>query len=362
VKKPSKKILAYSALVAVSLLFMLWLAGLLEFGRIAPGTVAREVPPPKGRILTVQEVEIPLDLTIVAQVMSKTLTRISAQVPGRVKAVLVDAGQRVRLGEPLVYLQGPEYRARVRQAQAGVRQARAQLTQVAADYERYRRLLREGAVSPREFEALEAKYQAARAALAQARARVKEAAVFKDYTLLRAPLAGVVAERRVAVGDLAQPGQPLITLYAPDTLQIEGEVNETYRDKLKIGLPVRFEVPAAQLTGEATLAEIFPISAAASRTFKVRTGILALPRGQEGEAAPVPSLVPGMYARLYVPVGRTRRLLIPEAAVQRVGQLSMVEVLEKGRLIRRQVKLGRRIGKQVEVLAGLAAGEQIVVP
>ncbi len=363
--KSRKRLLAFIALVAGALAFMLWLAGLLEFGKISPGTVAREAPSPRGQVFTVQEVEVPQELTVLAQAMSKTLTQVSAQVPGRVHEIWVETGDRVKVGDPLVSLRGAEYQARVSQAQASAAQARAHLTQVKADYERYRRLLKEGAVSPREFEAMEEKFRSAHAALAQTQAQVQEAATFAGYTVLKAPLTGLVAARQAAVGDLAQPGQSLVSLYDSQEMQIEGAVNDDYRRHLKLRMPVRFEVPALHYQGESTITEIFPISAPGSRTFTVRTGVLG-PNGrrERGENSPLqrPALVPGMFARLYIQIGKTRGLMIPQTAVREIGQLSMVEVLVEGRPIRRQVKVGRQIDELVEVLSGLQAGEQIVLP
>jgi RND family efflux transporter MFP subunit len=178
---------------------------------------------------------------------------------------------------------------------------------------------------------------------------VQEAGTFKDYTLIKAPQQGVVAERRVAVGDVAQPGQPLITLYDPQQLQIEGEVNDSHRDLVKVGLAVRASVPAVNYQGELSLAEVFPISAAGSRTFRVRTAMI-----REAE------VVPGMFARLEIPLSVSRGILIPAAAVRQVGQLDLVEAVVDGRATRRQVKLGRQMGDKVEVLAGLQAGDRIL--
>lgn len=326
-----------AGLVAAALLFMLWLAGLLTWGKIAPGTVALEAQAVPGKTLTVQEEVIPQELAVLGAVVSRTFTQVSAQIPGRVRRVWVEAGSRVKKGDPLVSLSAEEYQARLSQAQA-------QLAKISADYRRYRRLLKEGAVSPQEFEALEARYKSAQA-------QVKEAATLTSYTLVAAPRDAVVAERRTAVGDLAQPGQPLLSLYDPGDLQVEGEVNDDYRSQVRPGSPVRLEVPAAGWQGEAALTEIFPISQSASRTFKVRTGLIAEPH-----------LVPGMFARLYLPVGESRGLLIPQAAVRQVGQLTMVEGVVEGRPSLRQVKLGRSLGDRVEVLAGLKPGDRIVVP
>ncbi|MEW6660504.1 MAG: efflux RND transporter periplasmic adaptor subunit [Thermodesulfobacteriota bacterium] len=332
-----KKLYGFAVLVLGVLVFMLWLAGLLHFGKITPGTLALKTPPTPGRVITVQEAAIPQELTVLGSVMSASLAQVSSQVPGRVAKVWVDAGSRVKAGDPLVGLAAAEYQARLNQAQA-------QLKQAGADYQRYQRLLKEEAVSPQEFGAMEARYQTARAQAA-------EAATMSGYTLVKAPEAGVVAERKTAVGDLAQPGQPLVILYNPGKLQIEGEVNDSYRQQVKLGETVRVSVPALQWQADLPLTEIFPISQAGSRTFKVRTALLQNPE-----------LVPGMFARLELGLAPARGILIPRSAVRQVGQLSMVEAVVEGRSTRRQVKLGRQVGEQVEVLAGLQAGDKIMLP
>ena len=347
----NKKIVGLSALVVGGILFMAWLAGLLHFGKIAPGLTPLASPAPQGRVLVVQETEIPRELEVVGAVISKSLAQVSAQVSGRVTKVWVEAGSRVKSGDPLVSLSAAEFKARVDQAQAAGAQSRAQLAQVAADYQRYQFLFKEGAVSPQEFDAMRARYQSAKAALAQSQAVVNEAATLKGYTVVRAPAAGVVAERKVAVGDVAQPGQALASLYDPDLLQVEGEVNDSYREQVKIGAIVLVTVPAVKFEASLPIAEIFPISAPGSRTFKVRTGRLQNP-----------DLMPGMFARLSLPLGPSRGILIPQAAVKTVGQLTMVQVVVKDNPELRQVKLGRQVGEQVEVLAGLQAGDRIMAP
>jgi RND family efflux transporter MFP subunit len=331
-----KKIIGLSALVVGGILFMAWLAGLLHFGKIAPGLTPVTGPPLQGRVLVVQETEIPRQLEVMGAVISPTLAQVSSQVPGRVAKIWVEAGSRVKAGDPLVSLSAAEFQARLNQAQA-------QLNQAAADYKRYQFLLKEGAASPQEFGAVEARYKSAQAV-------VSEAATLKGYTVVKAPAAGVVAERKTAVGDVAQPGQALASLYDPDRLQIEGEVNDNYRDRVKIGEAARVSVPAVKFEANLPIAEIFPISAPGSRTFKVRTGWLQNP-----------ALVPGMFAHLSLPLGHSRGILIPQAAVATVGQLTMVRVAADQTAQLRQVKLGRQIGGQVEVLAGLKAGDRIMV-
>ena len=333
----TKKIVGLSALVVGGILFMAWLAGLLHFGKIAPGLTPITGPPLKGRVLVVREIEIPRQLEVMGAVISPSLAQVSSQVPGRVAKIWVEAGSRVKAGDPLVSLSAAEFQARLNQAQA-------QLKQTAADYKRYQFLLKEGAASPQEFGAIEARYKSTQAV-------VSEAATMKGYTVVKAPAAGVVAERKTAVGDMAQPGQALVSLYDPARLQIEGEVNDNYRDQIKIGESAQVSVPAVKFEANLPIAEIFPISTPGSRTFKVRTR-----RTQN------PGLMPGMFARLMLPLGHSRGILIPQAAVATVGQLTMVNVAADKTAQLRQVKLGRQIGAKVEVLAGLKAGDRIMVP
>ncbi|MGA9755359.1 MAG: efflux RND transporter periplasmic adaptor subunit [Desulfobaccales bacterium] len=332
-----RKIIGLSALVVGGVLFMAWLAGLLHFGKIAPGLAPLAGLPPQGRVLVVQETEIPRELEVLGTVISPSLAQVSSQVPGRVAKIWVEAGSRVKPGAPLVTLSAAEFQARLDQAQA-------QLQQAAADYKRYQFLFKEGAVSPQEFGAMEARFKTAQA-------MVSEAATLKGYTVVKAPAAGVVAERQVAVGDLAQPGQALASLYNPDLLQVEGEVNDNYREQVKLGEATLVSVPAVKFEARLPIAEIFPISAAGSRTFKVRTAMLNHP-----------GLMPGMFARLSLPLDSSRGILIPQAAVKTVGQLTMVRVARDQTSELRQVKLGRKVGEQVEVLAGLKAGDRIVLP
>jgi RND family efflux transporter MFP subunit len=254
-----------------------------------------------------------------------------------VAKIWVEAGSRVKSGAPLVTLSAAEFQARLNQVQA-------QLKQAAADYQRYQFLLKEGAASPQEFDAMEARYKTAQAMVA-------EAATLKGYTVVKAPGAGVVAERKVAVGDLAQPGQPLVVLYDPALLQVEGEINDSYREQVKVGELARVSVPAVNFAADLAIVEIFPISAPGSRTFKVRTGMLKNP-----------ALMPGMFARLALPLGHSQGILIPQEAVSTVGQLTMVNVMIDQTAQLRQVKLGRQVGKQVEVLAGLQPGDRIMLP
>jgi multidrug efflux pump subunit AcrA (membrane-fusion protein) len=94
--------------------------------------------------------------------------------------------------------------------------------------------------------------------------------------------------------------------------------------------------------------EIVPSADASSRTITAR---VAIPHTE--------NVFPGLFGRMLIPVGQREQVMIPQSAVLRIGQLTMVDVEESGTLRRRSVQVGRQIGDQVEILSGLIPGEKV---
>lgn len=110
------------------------------------------------------------------------------------------------------------------------------------------------------------------------------------------------------------------------------------------------EVPSAQLTLTGTVAEIAPAANPQTRTAPVKINI-------EHQ----PSLRTGQFARVLLPVDQAKTLLIPKSAVIPFGQMDKVFVVEDGKARLRLVRTGSQSGNQIEILAGLSAGEQVII-
>lgn len=272
---------------------------------------------------------------VVATVRPKLQARLEAKVAGRIEQMRAVPGQPVKAGELLVRLDVQEIRARLDQAAAVQQQAESELKRTTA-------LLEHSSATRSEFDAVQARARVAAAA-------VKEAEAMLGYAEIVAPFDGVVTRKLADVGDLAAPGKPLVELEDPSALRLEADVPEALigRVRLEDKLPVR---GATTLTGlEGVVSEIAPAADSASRTFLVK---LDLP--------PATPLRSGQFARVAVPVGETSALRVAASAVVQRGQMELVFV-ETNRIAQlRLVKTGRRVGGEVELVSGVAAGERVV--
>jgi RND family efflux transporter MFP subunit len=290
-------------------------------------TVRVQVAEPKSRIVAEE---------VAGTIRAKRQARLEAKVAGRIEQMRAVPGEAVRTGQLLVRLDFEETRAKLDQAVA-LRQ------QAVSDLERYEALLDRGAATPSEFEAVQARSRVAQAT-------VEEVQTMLGHAEILAPFNGVVTRKLADVGDLAVPGRPLVEMEDPAALRAEADVGESLIDRLEIGqlIEVRVSTMATPLQG--TVTEIGPAADPASRTFVVKVD---LPR--------TPGLRGGAFASIAVPVGRTDALRVPATAVVQRGQLELVFVANEGQAELRLVKTGKRDGAEVELLAGVSAGESVVV-
>jgi RND family efflux transporter MFP subunit len=348
IKIPKKIQLAVFFLVGLALL-LLWMQGVFR-ARVGPGEA--EVPGAAGPGETYEAgwrtvrdwQEAP------GLVVSREQPQAAAQIMGRILEVRVAPGDRVRRGQVLAVIDEAEVRSRLGQAQDQLAAVQAQYRQAETDYRRFQNLVGRKVVAVREFDQVKARYQTLEAQVQQARQGVNEAQAAFRYRHVVSPVDGLVAEKLVNVGDLATPGRPLLTLYDPEQMRLEAQVGEQFGPALQRGAAARVAIPSLNLEVETAIVEVEAQAASASRTFEVKAPLPAHP-----------DLRPGMFGRLFFD-GRERRvLLIPAAAVKSIGQLETVQVAGPQGVRLRQIRTGRTYGTEVEVLAGLQAGERVAV-
>lgn len=292
--------------------------------------------------------------TTEATLEATTQVTVAAQVQGRIVELRVDAGDQVKRDDVLLRIDATAADQAVSSADAGVAQAQANLANARADYERTRSLLARGFVSQSAVDQTRAAFEAADAQLRAARAGRGQASTALGYTTIIATLDGVVAERLAEVGEVAQPGRPLLTIFDPAQMRAVVDVPQ-FRLAGLVGdaLKARVELPALNLWVDAVQVTVLPAADARTHTVRVRVD---LPAGLEG-------VKPGSFARVHFLTGEASRLSVPATAVLRRSEITGVYVADgEGGFSLRQVRVGvLQADGSVEVLAGLADGEVIAL-
>ncbi|HXZ89081.1 MAG TPA: efflux RND transporter periplasmic adaptor subunit [Candidatus Binataceae bacterium] len=320
-------------------------------GRIRPGLLdERAEQIPNQPVATVLSEKLPVRREVIGSVQSRVPVEAASRVSARVTEVRVHAGDRVSRDQILVTLDASDLRAQVAQAHGQLTAAQGDLDRAAADKQRFSALFARGSVTAHEHDAAEAAYSDAAGRVAQARAALAAAQAGLEYATVRSPVAGVVVERLTEPGDLAMPGKPLVRLYDENALRVQLEVPEDLARYIELGTLLDVTVAGNGVSYHTQVNEIVPASDPSSRIFLIRA---PLPSGQR--------LQPGMFARASFTAGAETVLTVPRDAIQEVGQLETARIVSDGKVETRMVSLGRRLDRRVEVLAGLRAGDRVLL-
>lgn len=343
-------------------------------------------------VAKVKTQEIDRRVDTVGTLVADAEVTISSETEGLIAEVLVDLGDRVKRDQKLATIQPLEQQFNLQQQEAQLRQALDRLglknendkvkdidevpevRKAAADlreaeqrYNRVKELVAQGIASAEELDQAEARYNSLRATLDLTRHQVQnlvsqvsqhQAAVglarkrLRD-TSVKAPFDGAIRERQVELGQYVKPQTPLFGLVDIDPLRLRAEVPEKMSPWVQVGNPVEVRVEAH--LGRVFIGRVSRISPSVDqqkRTF----GIEALIPNHEG------LLRPGFYAKAAIVTGKKEQvLLIPSQAVLYAYGTNKAFVVEGGKASARELKLGERVGGEVEVVEGLRPDEQVAV-
>lgn len=287
------------------------------------------------------------DATVEA-VRSSTL---AAQVPGRVIELRANAGDKVAKGQVLARIDEREAAQGVAAGEAQVARAEADLGNARANLERTRRLVAQNFVSKAALDKAQADFDAARAQVAAARASTAQAATVQGHSTITAPFPGVVAERLAELGDMAQPGKAIFSIFDPRDLRAVANVPQARIAEIRDGASASVEIAASSERIPAARIVILPSADPRTHTTQVR---LDLPEGVRG-------VYPGQFARVYFTVGKSKKLVIPSSAIVHRSEVDGAYVVDaRGAVSFRQVRLGEPAGDAgTELLAGISPGERV---
>ena len=290
------------------------------------------------KTVTVKYITVPKLRVVDARIEAVQQATVSAQVSGRITEITVDVDDYVSKGSVIVRFRDKEQRAKFDAAKARFDEANA-------EYTRVKEVFAKKLVARAALDKAQAQYRAAKAALDQARELL-------ENTQVRAPYSGIVVQRHVEVGELANVGQKLMTGLSLEKLRAIVELPQTLIHDLRkykqawvwVGKDLDQRILAQDLT-------ISPFADAKSHTFLVRVN---LPEGEH-------HVYPGMHTKVEFTNGEKQALVVPIDSVVKRSEVTGVYVKKDERISLRYVRLGNVInGEFYEILSGLTQGETVV--
>lgn len=273
------------------------------------------------------------------------------RVGGKVTERLVQAGQMVRRGQPLLRIDPTDLALATRAAQETVEAARARATQTAADEQRLQGLVSAGAVSASTYDQAKAAADAARAQLAAVTAQARVASNEAAYGVLLADADGTVVETLAEPGQVVSAGQIVVRLARSGPREAQLQLPETVRPAIGSQASARTYAGAQ---GTASLRQLSDSADPASRTFEARYVLHGAPA-----AAPLGATVTITLAQS----GRVAAAQVPLGAIRDLGKGPGVWVVgagEKPAVRWRAVHIAALAEDSATVDAGLKPGERIV--
>jgi RND family efflux transporter MFP subunit len=287
--------------------------------------------------LTVEPKVIDSVVTAAGSLNSRNTSVLSSKIMGRVISLSAHEGDYVSEGRLLMKIESGEITAQVIQAQAAFHNAKLQ-------YDRIKSLYDATASTQMEMEQATLGLQTAEAGL-------KAAKAMESYTIITAPISGQIVEKRINVGEMALPGQPLLKIEDNRNLRLEVTVKEQEVLQIQPGKKVLVRIdamPGKDITGR--VSQVVPASDIRTHSFVVKIDIPA----EKG-------LITGMYGKAFFSIGKHEAILVPKSAIVEMSGISGVYIISaEGSAIFQMIQLGEEHGNDVEVLTGLKKGDRVI--
>jgi RND family efflux transporter MFP subunit len=320
-------------------LMIAWTGGVFH-EKTAAGKLEVEVGKPlpeNAETYTVKVEPVATKIDVVGTVASEESVHLSARISAYVSSIFASAGQSVKKGQVLIDLDSREMREKLASANIQLKQSRT-------EYNRTLSLYKKKAATEKSLTAAESMYNAAQS-------QVAEINVMLTYTQIKSPINGIVTDRRVEKGDLANPGHTLLSVYDPLNMRMEVPVPVRLIEKLPLGQTVDISLDRPTRPFKGRVSEIVSAVDPLSRTQEVKVRI-----DNKKE-----DILPGTFGRVWVFEDPYPAVIVPASAVILLGQLEMVYLVQDNRVVRRMVKSGSSFGKKIEILSGLSQGDVILI-
>jgi RND family efflux transporter MFP subunit len=294
-------------------------------------------------------------LSVSGKIQASNSADLSTRMMGYVNKVHVKVGDKVRQGQLLMSINNSDLQAKSAQINAGITEATVAFNNAKKDYDRFLNLFADNSASQKELDDMTANFEMAKARLESAKQMKNEINAQFAYSNIKAPFGGTVTRTNIEVGDMANPGMPLLSLETPGDFEVMAMVPETEISKIQKGTTVDVLVKSINQNLKGKVTEVSMSAKNTGGQYLVKIDL------EKTDA----NILSGMFTTVQFPVERTSKselVLIPTEAIITNGQLSGVyTVSQSNTAMLRWLRLGRTFGNQVEVLSGLNTDEAYIV-
>ncbi len=294
-------------------------------------------------------------LSVSGKIQATNSADLSTRMMGFVKKVHVNVGDKVKKGQLLVSINNTDLQAKKAQVDAGILQAQTAFTNAEKNYNRFKNLFASSSISQKEMDDMTTNYQMAKAGLESAKQMKNEINAQFTYSNIKAPFSGIITNKNIDAGDMANPGMPLISLESPKDFEVLAMVPETEISEIEKGTDVNVLVKSIDKTVKGKVTEVSTSAKNSGGQYLVKVNL---------EKTNV-SILSGMFATVQFPLEqktKSEMVLIPVDVIVKNGQLSGVyTVSQTNTALLRWLRLGRTYGNNVEVLSGLNANESYII-
>src|SRR5712671_5799384 len=284
---------------------------------------------------------------------------IYARTNGYLRKWYVDIGARVKQGQLLAVIETPEVDQQLQQARSNLLTAQANLELASITKTRYQGLLKSNAVAQQDADNAVGTYNANKAIVEADKAAVEQYSALVSFEKIYAPFDGVITARNTDIGDLINSGSgggvktDLFHIVQPGTLRVYVNVPEEYSQGIKIGMTADLnitEFPGRKFQGKLVRT---------ANDINVTTRTLLIEIDVDN---PTGTLLTGSYAEVHLAVPtQASTFLLPVNTLIFRSEGLRVGVVKDGKTVLTPVTPGHDFGNEIEIVAGLKAGDQVIV-
>ncbi len=338
-----------TAVIALSLL-------IVSCGSDNKTPVAQSMDPIVVKVSNLQADNESPFVTASGKIEAANSANLSTRTMGYVNKTYVKVGDKVRKGQLLISINNADLQAKRAQVNANITKATAAYNIAEKDYNRFKNLFADNSASQKEMDDITAHYEMAKAGLEAANQMKNEIDAQFAYVDIRSPFNAVVTNKFIEVGDMANPGVPLIAVESPNNFKVTAMVAESDISQIKSGAKVNVLVKSINKMISGKVTEVSTSAKNTGGQYLVKVVL------EKTDA----NILSGMFATVQFPVEKNTNtmsiVLVPKTAIVKNGGLKGVyTVSEQNTALLRWLRLGKTYGDKIEILSGLNADEQFIV-